>query len=1124
MAILQRLKAILASGRLEREELAAFRRDIAYTNLNRAKVFVGVCIPLYAVLVVLDLMTHGQEIWTRFEFLGLFYVHVAGTCLLALMALPIFLGAPRSPAEVRPRHVIAVRILILVLVIAETVTSGFDQLIGGQITAYVIVAFAIGAIMVLRPGESVAVFGTCLVLFVVAMRRFVESPELRSSHIINGASLTVLAWVLSRVTYAGRKREFLHRRTIERQNASIQQGNEKLRLAERRLADVIDFLPNATMVVDRAGKVTAWNRAMEEATGVKAEDMLGRGDHEYAIPFYGERRPILIDLVFASEEDIAKKYRNVRREGGVLVGESFIPRLGENGAILVGYASALRDVLGNVVGAIESIQDVTEMRRVERELVVARDAADAANRSKSEFLANMSHEIRTPMNAIIGMSHLAMQTDLDPRQADYLAKIDRAAHNLLGLINDILDFSKIEAGKMDMERVPFRFDEVLANLTTVVGVRAHEKGLEFAFDTDPRIPNRLIGDPLRLNQILVNLCGNAVKFTERGEVVVRCRLRERTETDARIEVEVSDTGIGLTDEQKEKLFRSFTQADSSTTRKYGGTGLGLSIARRLVEMMGGTISVESRQGEGSTFRFDAVFQVQEGPEPPLAETVRDLTGMRVLVVDDNQSARSIMSDMMSRLGFRVDACASGEEAVEQAARAAAEGNGYGLVLMDWRMPGVDGLEAGRRIKADERLPRKPAVVIVTAAGSEQVAEDVERIGLDGFLAKPVSPSSVVDTLMRIVRGGAAAPSSGTVQNVVEIAKPIRGARILLAEDNDLNQQVAIELLEGAGLSVTLAVDGREAVSRMRADLHAVLMDVQMPNMDGYEATRIIRSRPEFAEIPIIAMSANAMPQDLDRARAAGMVAHVAKPIDPAKLYRALAEWIKPDPAKPFDAVPAGRAVAAPVAAAPAAAAEAGPRLPESLPGIDIEDGLSHLAGRADPYVRLLRQFPRRQGDTVESIRVLIEQGDTKEAMRLAHSLKSVAGNLGARALSEASREVEFALRDGREARAAVEALEQVLTEVVEGLERWEQTLPAQPRGIGPAADPARLAERLDEIEKLLRENDTASVTLIEELAAAGPPAASAVLSRMLEQAETYDFETVLSGLQELRKILDTSRA
>jgi len=1112
--MLKKLTALLTSARLEGDERAAFGRDIDYTNLNRAKVFVGVCIPLFALLVVTDFLIRPEGLWSRFEYYGLFYVHAITAGALMLMALPIFLGAPRSPADVRPRHAIAVRIVMVVLVLAEVVTAGFDQRINGQVTAYVIIAFAIGSIMVLRPVESVALFAASLALFVVGMRLLVESPSLLSSHLINGATSTGLAWVLSRVTYAGRKREFLHRRTIERQNASIQQGNEKLRLAERRLADVIDFLPNATMVIDREGKVTAWNRAMEQITGVKAEDMLGRGDHEYAIPFYGERRPILIDLVFAPEEDIAKKYRGARREGGVLVGESFIPRLGENGMMVVGHASALRDVLGNVVGAIESIQDVTEMRRVERELVVARDAADAANRSKSEFLANMSHEIRTPMNAIIGMSHLAMQTDLDPRQADYLAKIDRAAHSLLGLINDILDFSKIEAGKMDIERVPFRFDEVLANLTTVVGVRAHEKGLEFAFDTDPRIPNRLIGDPLRLNQVLVNLCGNAVKFTERGEVVVRCRLRERTEAGARLEVAVSDTGIGLTDEQKEKLFRTFTQADSSTTRKYGGTGLGLSIARRLVEMMGGTISVESRQGEGSTFRFDAVFQVQEGPEPSLAETVQDLTGMRVLVVDDNQSARGIMSDMMSRLGFRVDACACGEEAVEQSARAAAEGSGYGLVLMDWRMPGIDGLEAGRRIKADDRLPRKPAVVIVTAAGSEQVAEDAQRLGLDGFLAKPVSPSAVVDMLMRTVRGGTAAPT-GTVKNVVEIAKPIRGARVLLAEDNDLNQQVAVELLEGAGLSVTLAIDGRDAVDKMRGDFHAVLMDVQMPNMDGYEATRIIRSRPEYAGVPIIAMTANAMERDLELAREAGMVRTVTKPVDPVALYRTLVECIVPDPANPFDAPRESTEAGAGRRAVSERAA-----LPASLPGIDLRDGLAHLAGNVTAYLGLLRRFPERQGSCARSIRSCLGRGETVEAIRLAHSLKAVAGSLGAAELSAAARDVELAVKEQRLVEGMLDTLESALARVTRGLEGWmaaERGRAARPAG---RVDASRAREIVETLGRLLAESDTAALQALDDLRALGIPELEEPLAAIHARAEDYDFESASASMAALRARLE----
>jgi two-component system, sensor histidine kinase and response regulator len=622
----------------------------------------------------------------------------------------------------------------------------------------------------------------------------------------------------------------------------------------------------------------------------------------------------------------------------------------------------------------------------------AMEEAEAANRLKSEFLANTSHEIRTPLNAIIGMTHLALKTATERRQQDYLAKIDRSAHSLLSIVNDILDLSKIEAGTVDAEHAPFRLDEVLSSLSTDIGARAREKGLRFVLDAPADVPNRLVGDAQKLGQVLQKLCGNAVKFTERGAVVLLARLLERREDRARIEFAVSDTGIGMSQDQVAKLFRSFSQVDGSTTRRHGGTGLGLTIARRLAELMGGTITVQSEHGKGSTFRFDAVFQLAEGNELPAASPpTRDDEGP---------------------------------------------------------IAGVTGHE-----------------------------ED---------------PAAIV--------GG------------------IRGARVLLAEDNDLNQQVAIELLEGAGLSVTLAVDGREAVSRMRPDLHAVLMDVQMPNMDGYQATRTIRSNRLYDGIPIIAMTANIMPHDLERAREAGMVSYVAKPIDPAALYRTLAEWIKPDPAKPFDQLPTETPKAK-----PAAATEEKPDLPESLPGIDIKDGLFHLAGKAALYARLLRQFPGRQGGTAASIRALIAQADTTGAMRLAHSLKSVAGNLGARGLSEASRDVELALRDGREPGAAIEVLGRALAEVVDGLEHWQQAPGRQSRGAGAAIDPVQLAARLDALEKLLRESDTESVAIIEELTELEHPAAAVVLSRMGEQAESFDFEAVLSGLEDLRRILGVRR-
>jgi len=400
---------------------------------------------------------------------------------------------------------------------------------------------------------------------------------------------------------------------------------------------------------------------------------------------------------------------------------------------------------------------------------------------------------------------------------------------------------------------------------------------------------------------------------------------------------------------------------------------------------------------------------------------------------------------------------------------------------------------------------------VTAYGSENLSERAGDHGLDAFLTKPVNPSTMVDTLMEVFRGRSRGRATyGRSEDAAELVRGIRGARILLAEDNDLNQQVAIELLEGAGLSVTLAIDGEEAVQKMRADFHAVLMDVQMPNMDGYEATRLIRSKPAFDDIPIIAMTANSMEQDLVLARAAGMVSHVAKPVDPAKLYATLAEFIKPDPAKPFDE----RDPDAPrVHRNPAAGDRSS--LPESLPGIDLEDGLGHLAGNAAVYARLLGQFPERQGGTATAIRTALSGGRNEEATRLAHSLKSVAGNLGALGLCGASRDVEAALKEGRDAEASISAMETALREAVTGLEAWQAARGAVPHQ-GTRLDSSAPGKRLAELEAMLRDDDTAAIGVIDELSAALDPGSLELLAEMRKQAESYDFAAVLASLPALR--------
>jgi PAS domain S-box-containing protein len=799
----------------------------------------------------------------------------------------------------------------------------------------------------------------------------------------------------------------------------------------------------------------------------------------------------------------------VREKGALIEYEHTVVR-SEALEVRMDFKFPLRDTQGQINALCVIGRDISDTKRLQRETEQARRVAEEATQAKSEFLANMSHEIRTPMNAIIGMSHLVLQTALDKKQRNYVEKVHRSGENLLGIINDILDFSKIEAGRMTMERIDFRLEDVMDNLANLVGMKAEDKALELLFNTAPDVPTALCGDPLRLGQVLINLGNNAVKFTDAGEIVVGIEMVSEDEAGVELHFWVQDTGIGMTPEQCAKMFQSFSQADASTTRKYGGTGLGLVISKNLVELMQGRIWVESELGRGSTFHFHARFGVQAEPQARRVYRAEDLTGVRVLVVDDNSAAREILSTMASTFGLAVDTARDGRQALAMMAEADAGATPYDLVLMDWKMPTMDGVDTVRRLQA-EQLQQVPTVFMVTAYGRDEAMGSAEQRGvqLSAVLTKPVTASSLLEAI------GEALGRSGTPETRAsekasshgEAMAQLAGTRVLLVEDNDLNQELAIALLRSAAMEVVLARHGREALEILALDaaFDGVLMDCQMPVMDGYAATRAIRQNPAWANLPVIAMTANAMAGDREKVLQAGMWDHIAKPLHVASMFATLAKWIKPKAAVVVRADTTW----------PAATDD--PRNWPSLPGIDTAAGLNITMGNAGLYRRLLLKFLDGQSAFVAQFRQAQTDTDRSAPTRLAHTLRGTAGSIGAGGVQQAAAALEAACRAGlpsQQLDVLLTDVGQQLGQVLAGLAALRGSAVAGPEptaAVLPAS--TELATALTQLRELLVGNDALAMERLDELLelARGTRLAP-TLERLAMELARFDFDAALNTL------------
>jgi len=840
--------------------------------------------------------------------------------------------------------------------------------------------------------------------------------------------------ITSRVVY-GKDGEVSHFDSVMLDISEQKRAEEALRESGEKYRTILKSIDDGYFEVDITGNFTFFNDAMNRMLGYSEDELMGINSREYMDKENAEAVYQVFNKIFRTGKPFKGfGWELIMRDGTRKYVEANVSLMKDSGDRPIGFRGIVRDITDRKKGeddlrkskaAAEAMNiELEEVNKqfeqaIERANEMATEA-EVASMAKSEFLANMSHEIRTPMNGVIGMTRILLDTELTPEQRHYAESVRSSADSLLMVINEILDYSKIEADKLDLDIIAFDLRLTIEDMIDVLSITASQKGIELACEVHHEVPSRLRGDPGRLRQILINIAGNAIKFTEKGEVVIRVTLKKEDDESANVRFTVSDTGIGIPQDKMDLLFQSFSQADTSTTRKYGGTGLGLAISKGLVELMDGEIDVESEEGKGTTFGF--TIELEKQTEDSDAEKVvpADILHKRILVVDDNQTNREILSVQLQYWGCFVEEASGGREALEKLRRANADGKPFDIAIVDMQMPQMDGTDLGRIIKGDPDLANT-ILIMLTSVGQYGDAAKAKEIGFAAYLSKPVKISQFYDVLSTVsgLEAGQAEKEGGpiiTKHSAAEARKD--NVRILLAEDNLINQEIALNILNKLGYCADAVSNGKEVLKSLeKISYNLVLMDIQMPEMDGFTATREIRN-PQSAipnhRIPVIAMTAHAMQSDRDACIEAGMDDYVSKPISPKKLSEAIERWTRGDEESdllPDDGVREDDSIqnsAVPDRTADETAFEK----TEKKPPIDLDGALERAMGNKEFLDKMIHGFTKGMPKQIESLRRLIQQGDADALRKGAHSLKGASANLGMIEISAAAFRLEQIGRDG----------------------------------------------------------------------------------------------------------------